>query len=220
MNIQEKLKRNGARNALFNHSFFNMPRNSGFSKDDTLTLLGQYWHPLHYFPDFLAGLITKAPGVDFKCAIADILNEELGEGTPARAHERFYIESFTELGFSQAALTQTPPTRITAQLVDCYRAGSQDFLTGLGGLYATESTDLAIVSGIGKMVRSATETEEPIMWIDIHVQQEPNHVVQTDHTLVTLTPAEEAEVTRHAETMWQYWIDFFDAIEQQIKVAA
>lgn len=214
MSICDTLKQNEYRNKLYYHPYFEMGEKEGFSMEAASELLGQYWHPLHFFPDYLAHLITLSPDMDFKTRIADILNEELGEGKTHRAHERFYIDSMTHLGFSEEALCYTPMWESTATLMDCYQRGTTDLLTGLGGVYATESTDIAIVSGMGKLIRAATGYDKPIGWINIHVAQEPNHVEQTDHALNDISGSDADTVIGHAEDMWRCWIGFFDELAE------
>ncbi len=211
MDIRSKLKNHPVRNTLQHHSIFAHNR---VGADDAAYLLGQYWHPLHYFPTFLSRLTAATPELGVKTAVSTILFEELGEGSADRAHEKIYIDSLTELGFSEASLTEAEPNKATRQLLAVYADTADDTLPALGSLYATESTDLAIVSGIGKMVRAATGATGPIPWIDIHVRQEPNHVAQTDQTVLRLTAEQEETVVAHAVDMWRAWIDFFAAIEE------
>lgn len=216
MSFPDRLKEHESRNKLFHHSFFEYAKSGNFSMDDAQVMLGQYWHPLHYFPTFLASLIAHSTDTPFKTWIADILNEELGEGDVDRAHENFYINDLTALGFQKEHLTDARPLESTERLMDCYRRGTDNMLEGLGGLYATESTDLAIVSGIGKLIRAATGNKDPIGWIDIHISQEPNHVEQTDKTVVALSSYEEEIVLKHADEMWRGWIGFFDELQDRL----
>ena len=211
-----KAEGNAVRNNLYHHSYFNLADSGTFSMEAAAELLGQYWHPLHYFPNFLASLIAQSPDLEFKTCIADILNEELGEGKVERAHEKFYIHSMTSVGFDERTLTDSPPTDITKRLVDCYRRGTRNFLAGLGGLYATESTDHRIVSSIGSLVFAATGTNQPLGWINIHTAQEPNHVDLTGQAMATLDPAKHNIAMKYAEEMWQCWIDFFAELEQRV----
>ncbi|MDJ0835914.1 MAG: iron-containing redox enzyme family protein [Acidobacteriota bacterium] len=216
MDIREKLKSNSLRNELYHHSIFNL---DAASPEDAACLLGQYWYPLHYFPTFIGRVVASAPSLAAKTAISTILHEELGEGNIDRAHEKVYVDSLTPLGFSEEQLTQSKPFPETEALVAVYSDTENSFLPALGSLYATESTDLAIVSGIGKLIRLATGSKDPIEWIDIHVAQEPNHVAQTDLTVLALSPEEEAEVISRAEDMWRAWIKFFSAVEAKIPAA-
>ncbi len=218
MSLTEKLKANDTRNQLYHHRLFDIPEDA-LTRDAAGYLLGQYWYPLHYFPTFLASLTAKAPDTSFKCAIADILNEELGCGDASLAHENIYIDTFCGQGFTKEQLIAATPSTATTALLECYKRGSEDFLVGLGGVYATESTDLAIVSGIGKILAYVSPVGKND-WIDIHLQQEPNHVKQTDFALGHISEEEERQVITYAEEMWQSWITFFDDVmEQTLKLA-
>lgn len=209
MSIADKLKVNEVRERLFNHPLFDVEPED-FSIQSANFLLEQYWHPMHYFPTFLAQLSANSPDLAFSCGIANILDEELGEGVFRRAHENIFLESFGMLGFDQNRLKSTSATTTTSQLIDCYKEGNKDFLVGLGGLYATESTDLAIVSGMGKVLQYATQSTKTNNWIAIHLKQEPNHVKQTDTALDSLSPSDESKVIENAEKMWLCWIAFFN----------
>lgn len=211
MDIQKKLKSNPVRRELYAHDIFSVEE---FSMESAAYLLGQYWHPLHYFPNFLARFIDAAPSLAIQAATAAILNEELGEGNIDNAHEKLYIDTICPLGFSEAALNAQEPNEATKALVDVYRNTSADVYGALGSMYATESTDLAIVAGIGKLIRKATGHKGPIGWIDIHVAQEPGHVAKTDDTVLELNPEEEAKVIGYAEDMWRAWVVFFDAVRE------
>ncbi|MDJ0835376.1 MAG: iron-containing redox enzyme family protein [Acidobacteriota bacterium] len=210
MDIRTKLKSNSARNRLYHHPLFQL---NTVDRDKVSLLLGQYWRPLHFFPNFLSRMVNAVPQLAVKTAVSTILFEELGEGRVDKAHERIYLASLTDLGFAETALTDAEPFEETRRLVEIYAETAEDLLPALGSLYATESTDLAIVSGIGKLITAATGAGE-IPWVDIHIRQEPNHVAQTDLTVVNLTPEEEEQVIAHAERMWQAWNEFFTAIER------
>jgi len=213
MGIREALKSHPVRNELYHHSIFTL---DAIDKASVATLLGQYWAPLHYFPTFLARLTAATPELAVKTAVSTILFEELGEGSVDKAHEQIYIDSLTALGFRRAELCDAAPFAETRELVAVYADTAEDTFAALGSLYATESTDLAIVSGIGKLIRAATGTTDPIAWIDIHVAQEPNHVAQTDLTVLDLSADQEAAVLAHAERMWRAWIAFFSAVEKRV----
>lgn len=211
MNIQKILKSNPVRRELYHHDLFST---ESFSMESAAYLLGQYWHPLHYFPNFLARFIDAAPSLAIQAATAAILNEELGEGNIANAHEKLYVDTICPLGFTEEQLTGQAPNEATKALVELYRSTSAELYGALGSMYATESTDLAIVAGIGKLVKKAANHKGSIGWIDIHVQQEPGHVDKTDDTVMHLSAEEEALVVRHAENMWRGWINFFNAVRE------
>src|ERR1044072_5889849 len=59
-------------------------------REQAVVIVGQWFHPLHYFPVFLSRLISVTPNVAAQTYISRILWEELGGGDPRRAHERIY----------------------------------------------------------------------------------------------------------------------------------
>jgi pyrroloquinoline quinone (PQQ) biosynthesis protein C len=214
--LEERLRNHPLREQLIAHSFFERIPGADLSRGDVATFLGQWWHPLHYFPTFLSRLISVSPRVEVKCAVSSILHQEVGEGDPRRAHEVIYVRTMTPLGFSQAEVAGAAPLPATARLVAAYAEASSEVLSGLGFLYGTEVADLAMVSGIGTAVRRVTGATE-LAWVDIHVKQEPEHVARANDTLeLDLSEADEARLVEGAETMWKHWIAFFDELEKRM----
>jgi pyrroloquinoline quinone (PQQ) biosynthesis protein C len=212
--LKETLKSHPLRQQLVSHSFFERIRTAPLTRGQVATFLGQWWHPLHYFPVFLSRLISVSPKVELQTAVSKILYQELGEGDDRRAHEVLYISTMTPLGFSRAEVTAAPPLPATARLVAAYAASSADLLPGLGFMYGTEVADLVMVSGIGTAVRRATGATS-LPWVDIHVEQEPEHVARANDTLgLDLSEPQEAELLASAESMWRHWIAFFDELER------
>ncbi len=186
------------------------------NREQVIVMLGQWYHPLHYFPAFLSRLISVAPEVTMQTFISRILWQELGEGEPVRAHEKIYIDTMLEGGFTEAHVAKAPPFAATARLVEGYRAASQDYLSGLGFLYGTEVVDLPMVATIGELMRRCTGKQD-LEWVNVHVKQEPDHVESSHGTLSTpFTDDERRRVLASAEEMWKLWSDFFMAIRTEI----
>lgn len=204
------------RRNLIEHPFFDRIETADLTRGQVATFLGQWWHPLHYFPVFLSRLIAVTPRIEIKTAISKILYQELGEGEATRAHEVVYIDTMVPQGFSVAELTGAAPLPATAQLVAGYSENSSELLAGLGYLYGTEVADLAMVSGIGKAVRRLTGANK-LEWVDIHVLQEPEHVSRANDTVALhFSAAEEQAILAGAESMWSHWIAFFDQLDRQV----
>lgn len=185
-------------------------------KELAVVILGQWFHPLHYFPVFLSRLISVAPSVETQTYISRILWEELGEGDPARAHEKIYVETMTSGGFEQTQFTEAPALAATRRLVAGYENASGEYLSGLGFLYGTEVVDLQMVATIGALMKRSTGLRT-MPWVDIHVAQEPGHVESSTQTLDrTLDHDEQRRVAASAEEMWTLWRDFFKSIRQEI----
>src|SRR3978361_1704965 len=92
--ITERLEENPLPKQLIHPPFFKEVRSSdALDREKVGTFLGQWWHPLHYFPNFLSRTIDQVPMLEMKTAICKILNQELGEGDPARAHARIYVKA-------------------------------------------------------------------------------------------------------------------------------
>ena len=181
-----------------------------------VVILGQWFHPLHYFPVFLSRLISVTPNIDSQTYISRILWEELGEGNPQRAHEKIYVETMLEGGFEKAQFTEAPPLDATRKLIAGYETASSEYLSGLGFLYGTEVVDLQMVATIGALMKRCTGLRT-LPWVDIHVAQEPGHVESSSQTLdQSLGQDQQHQVVTSAEEMWTLWKDFFTSIRTEI----
>jgi pyrroloquinoline quinone (PQQ) biosynthesis protein C len=219
--LMRRLRACGNRRELINHRFFRETvSDPGVGRDGAAIVLGQWWRPLHYFPVFLSRSIAILDDLRHQSFLADVLNEELGEGDPQLAHERIFIETMSDLGFSVEQLTQANALPATTALVESYTQGAESRLTALGCVFATEVADLAMVGGIGKLVRRVTGAAK-LPWVDIHIQQEPNHVDKVHRTLGgDFTPDELEAVVSAADEHWAAWCAFFDALDQTVKRSA
>ena len=212
--VLDSLKNNILRKNLIHHRFFDDIRTGQLTRSDVAVFLGQWWHPLHYFPDFLSRSITVVPRLETRTAICAILFQELGEGDPARAHERIYLETMAAAGFSQKEVAEAPPFQSTRNLVQGYERASTEETSALGFVYGTEVADLAMVSGIGVAVRQVSGLKD-LPWVDIHVLQEPNHVDKAGDALQPELSGDDFErVVASAEGMWRLWIGFFSELSQ------
>jgi pyrroloquinoline quinone (PQQ) biosynthesis protein C len=214
--ITERLEENPLRKELIHHSFFKEVKNLPLTREQVGVFLGQWWHPLHYFPNFLSRTIDQVPVLEMKTAICTILNEELGEGNPAMAHERVYITTMEEAGFDRATVAEAAPFEETRRLVQRYQEASAERLSALGFVYGTEVADLAMVAGIGNAVRRVSGLKD-LPWVDIHVQQEPGHVEHANEALeVGFSASDFERIVASAEEMWRLWIAFFDRLRQEM----
>ncbi|MET7311753.1 iron-containing redox enzyme family protein [Streptomyces sp. NPDC005571] len=194
------------------HPFFAAVDGTEYTKEQASILLEQWWHPLHYFPTFLARCVSVLPDIGSKSAITRILNQEAGGGVVAQAHEVIYADSMEKAGFDRDRVTGTEPFKETAALVEGYRTSSEAWESALGFIFATETTDLLMVSSIGKAVQRTTGVTDN-EWVSIHVEQEPGHVEEANHALLTdYTPEQECAVLAAADEMWRLWTAFFDRL--------
>lgn len=186
------------------------------TREQVLLILGQWFHPLHYFPTFLSGLIAVTPDIETKTFISRILWQELGEGDPQRAHEKIYLETVSDNGFERQRVAQAPPSAATAELVAGYERAAKEPLPGLGFLYGTEVVDLPMVAAIGELMRRCTGKQH-LPWVSIHVSQEPHHVESSNEALrPILTEEERQQVVGSAEEMWRLWLGFFRSIKAEL----
>jgi pyrroloquinoline quinone (PQQ) biosynthesis protein C len=193
---------------------------ASLTKERAAILLEQWWHPLHYFPTFLARCVAVLPDIASKSAITQILHEETGDGVVSKAHEVIYADSMEKAGFDRAQVTGTDPYPETAALVEGYRAASEQREKALGFIFATETTDLLMVSSIGKAIERSTGVTDT-EWVSIHVEQEPGHVAEANHALLAnFGPEEEAAVLEAANEMWRLWSAFFDRLSLEAGVQA
>src|ERR1700752_1572817 len=151
-------------------------------REHAVVILGQWFHPLHYFPAFLSRLISVTPNLEAQTYISRILWEELGEGDPGRAHEKIYVDTMVSGGFEKTKFTEALPLTATEKLVAGYKTASSEYLSGLGFLYGTEVVDLQMVATIGALMKRCTGLHT-LPWVDIHVAQEPGHVESSSRPL-------------------------------------
>lgn len=202
------------------HPFFAAVDTAEFTKEQAEIFIEQWWHPLHYFPTFLARCVAVLPDIASKSAITRILFQETGSGEASRAHEVIYAESMDKAGFEAAKVTGTAPFPETAALVEGYRLASESRESALGFIYATENTDLLMVSSIGKAVQRTTGVADN-EWVSIHIEQEPDHVEEAGHTLTAnFTADEENAVLEAADQMWLLWTAFFDRLAKAAGISA
>jgi pyrroloquinoline quinone (PQQ) biosynthesis protein C len=200
------------------HPFFAGVDSAELSQEQAAVLIEQWWHPLHYFPTFLARCVSVLPDIAAKSAITKILNQEAGGGKAARAHEVIYVDSMRKCGFDADRVTGTAPYPETAALVEGYRRASEAPESALGFIFATENTDLLMVSSIGKAVERTTGVTDNA-WVTIHVQQEPDHVDQANHALLSGMSAEQEDIVlRTADEIWGLWTAFFDRLATETGV--
>src|SRR5690242_9950012 len=103
--VSSRLAGNPIRRALLTHSFFKQAKTGSLTRPVVGHFLGQWWHPLHYFPTFLARTIAVVSLAE-KSAISTILHQELGEGDPLRAHESIYVTTMREVGFEREVIME------------------------------------------------------------------------------------------------------------------
>jgi pyrroloquinoline quinone (PQQ) biosynthesis protein C len=211
-----RLNENTLRRALIGHEFFQSVKSAPLTREQVAVFIGQWWHPLHYFPTFLARSVAVLPDIASKSAIARILNQETGEGRTHRAHEVVYVDSMERAGFTTAQASQAAPFAETAALLNGYERASEARYSALGFIFATEVADLAMVAGIGTAVERATGARD-LAWVNIHVAQEPDHVEEADHAMLpSFSVSEEASIIERAEEMWALWIAFFDRLHREL----
>jgi hypothetical protein len=127
-----------------------------------------------------------------------------------------YISTLTDAGFGRDLIAEAAPFESTERLVAGYRQASENYLSGLGFLYATEVADLAMVSTIGELVRRAVGARD-LPWVDIHIEQEPDHVESSTQALrPSFSTGEQTQIVEGGERMWMLWIDFFKSIKEAI----
>lgn len=215
--VLDSLKNHPLRKDLIHHHFFSEIKSGLLTHSEVAIFLGQWWHPLHYFPNFLSRSISVVPWLETKTAICDILSEELGEGDPAMAHERIYLETMAAAGFSHQEVAEAPPLESTRKLIKGYESASTEHASALGFVYGTEVADLAMVSGIGAAVRQVSGMKN-LPWVDVHVLQEPNHVDKASSALEPeLSSDDYQQVVSSAEEMWRLWIAFFSELSQVLE---
>jgi pyrroloquinoline quinone (PQQ) biosynthesis protein C len=213
--ITERLEANPLRKELIHHPFFKEVKSSDVTRENVGVFLGQWWHPLHYFPNFLSRSIDAVPALEIKTKLCNILNQELGEGDAGRAHERLYVTTMEAAGFDRATVAEAPPFEETRRLVQRYKEASAERLSALGFVYGTETADLAMVAGMGNAVRKVSGVKD-LPWVDIHIEQEPNHVEQASGAVESgFSDQELDQIEAGAEEVWSLWTAFFDRLRTE-----
>ncbi|MBB2914106.1 pyrroloquinoline quinone (PQQ) biosynthesis protein C [Streptosporangium becharense] len=220
LSLNDQLAESAVYHAFRDHRFFAAVETADLTKEQAAVLIEQWWHPLHYFPTFLARCVAVLPDIASKSAIARILNQEAGGGRVERAHEVIYADSMDKCGFDRERVTGTEPFEETAALVEGYRRASEKRESAIGFIFATETTDLLMVSSIGKAIARVTGVTDN-EWVAIHVEQEPDHVEEANHTLMAdYSPEQAKEVFEAADEMWRLWTRFFDRLSTETGLGA
>lgn len=206
------LSQNPLRQSLLRHPFFDHVASEPLDRDQVAIFLGQYWYPISYFPEFLARTVALLPTTELKTQIAKILYQELGEGEVERAHENLYRDTMVDAGFTETSVTGTPMTEPTRRLMEGYRRSTDRFQSALGFVYGTEIIDMRIVSGLGAAVTAASG-KATLPWVEIHVEQEPEHVRKARHAVrLDFSAKDMAEIVENAEEIWRLWDGFFSSL--------
>jgi pyrroloquinoline quinone (PQQ) biosynthesis protein C len=204
------------RSKLINNRFFRRVKNDNVTRPDIALMLGQWWHPLHFFPDFLSRTIAVVPKLEAKTAISKILYQELGEGHAENAHESLYVSTMTAVGFRSSVLVNSSPLPATARLVNGYAKAAEQWQSALGFIYATETVDLFLVGSLGAAVTRVTG-QQKLPWVEIHITQEPDHVTGASKALYgSLQGNEINDLMSYADTMWKLWDDFFSDLDEHM----
>jgi pyrroloquinoline quinone (PQQ) biosynthesis protein C len=210
--LKSVLKGQESRLRLIRHPFFTGPCRAPLAREVVALLLGQWWHPLHYFPVFLARVISVTPSLQAKTAVSKILFQELGCGNVEYAHEEIFIKTMFSAGFTEHEIAKAPPLHTTTELILQYEKSSSNELSALGAVYGTEVCDLAMVSAIGNAVRNTTGVTS-LPWVEIHMEQEPEHVAKAEDSLHTpYTIEQQKEIIQGADLLWRHWIALFDEV--------
>ena len=216
INLITLLNSNPIRNKLLSHPLFEKLRECSYEKEDVAYMLGQWWHPLHYFPTFLAKCIATLPTIEAKSAITRILAQEVGNGKASKSHESIYVQTMTSAGFSKKTIIESPMSDETAKLLNGFSESSEDKANALGFIFATEVVDLVLVRSIGIGVKAVTGIDR-LPWVDIHLLQEPDHVKEADNSLLSIADScEVKKVCDSADNAWRLWVEFFDHIEMKM----
>ncbi|MEX5712628.1 iron-containing redox enzyme family protein [Parafrankia sp. FMc6] len=214
--LNELLTNSPVHRGLDDHPFFRRLETRPLTVGAVAVLLGQWWHPLHYFPTFLARCAAVLPDIASKSAVVHILNQETGDGDAARAHEVIYVDTMERAGFDPALVTAAQALPETVALLAGYERASATETGARGFIFATEVTDLRMVSGIGAAVERAAGNRD-LEWVRIHVEQEPDHVDDASRAVFREVDDTQARrVIDAAEQMWRLWTAFFDRLDAEL----
>lgn len=216
--VQKILKSDKQRKRLISHDTLKLFKENKLNEKQVSIIVGQWYHPLQNFPYFLSSCISHMKEGSIQTFISDILYEELGCGNPKNSHIDLYISTCTDSGLNKEVVVNSAPFSATKNLINGYKNSVKNQNSALGFLYATEVADLAMVSSIGWALGNLTnKSPQNLPWVDIHIQQEPNHVNNVDNSLELEFEEEDVqEILESAQKMWKLWIYFFDEIGEEI----
>jgi pyrroloquinoline quinone (PQQ) biosynthesis protein C len=217
--VLSRLADDDARRRLIGHRLLEVLQNRPLTRQSLAVALGQYWHPIHYFTEFLARCLTAVGDLELRSRLSLILFQELGQGDPTRAHESLYLNAAQRAGIPAHDIRGSKPLLQTEALVSGFREATATRPRAIAYLYATEIIDLRLVKSLGSAITRASGGAAPD-WVKVHEQQEGDHVM-TARALVALLPVSEVEeVLEHAGTAWTRWQQFYDGIGAAIGLEA
>lgn len=219
-NILDILDTEDSKNSLLKHPLLLELSSKDFRFGQLEPVISQWYHPLHYFPTFLARLIAIAPTLKPKTILSKILWQELGEGNPERAHEFIFFKTMSSVGFSERKILDAHMLPSTFNLIEKFRKSTEEsYLKALGVVFGTEAADLVMVSSIGRAIKKLTN-QRTLEWVDIHICQEPDHTDSVESALTEEFNDEEKEIViKAAKEIWGAWVQFFNGIDMQVKAA-
>jgi hypothetical protein len=177
--------------------------------------LGQYWHPIHFFTEFLPLTIAVVVDLPLRAHVSKILYQELGCGDAASAHERLYLNAARQAGVLIDDVISAPPLATTAHLLEGYRTAGTVRAAAIGYLYATELIDWQMVKSLGEAIANASGGARA-EWVTVHAREEPDHVAAA-YAATSSLPREELEAAAlSANDAWRRWVAFYDGIQDAI----
>ncbi|MFZ6182399.1 TenA family transcriptional regulator [Nannocystis pusilla] len=203
-----------ARQTLLKHRMFAVLRGPRLSRDALKFVVGQYWHPIEYFTEFLALSLANVRELALRSRMSSILYQELGQGDPEQAHQSLYLLAAQRAGISADEVCGAEPLPETRRLLDGFRGAARSPARAVGYLYATEIVDLELVRTLGKALAGASGGQES-EWLKIHARQEREHVAVARDAVASLAVGPHA-VDKCAIAAWRRWHGFYDGIERVI----
>jgi hypothetical protein len=193
------------------HRLLDVLQNQPLTQQSLAVALGQYWHPIHYFTEFLALCLTVIGDLGLRSRVSLILYQELGQGDSKRAHESLYLNAVQRAGISVQDVIGAEPLLQTEALLAGFREAINTRTQAIAYLYATEIIDLRLVKSLGAAITRASGGAVPD-WVTMHEQQEGDHVMTARDLVTLLSVSEVDEVLKHAEDAWTRWQGFYDGI--------
>jgi pyrroloquinoline-quinone synthase len=195
-----------------NHKLLNYLATDDLTQEQVECALGQYWYPIHYFPDFLALLLSKCNQLEIKTFVSKVLYQELGEGSLHKSHEVLFTKVLP--GFDVSSMKKIGQTQC---LMALFEHSSNNYIDGIGFFYATEAIDLSIVTGLSVAIKTIRKKSK-LPWETIHLVQEPDHTDCVDTIFFShLTDEEQRKVVESTHAAWIAWDQFFDGIYDSMK---
>jgi len=173
------------------------------------------------FPRWLAHLVARVEHDEMRSILAKQLNDELGDGDPARAHRVLFqtmladLEPYAPAGDRAAMLA--PGRRFARGLAHNYM--ERPWLEAVGGSLVAEVYGKQVDQAIGALLRRQRDLDpSSLTWLVLHEALEEEHASESADLARMVPPTVEARAAmcRGAEQLAALGMRYFDELYQVV----